>query len=349
MNEIIKKDNDYKKWISEVSRRFKSSQIKAAIKANDEMIRFYWSLGHDMDEKKVTYSWGSHFYAQISADLQKELPDVKSFSPRNLLYMHQFYRLFPITQQLVSQNDIDNEIFMIPWGHIVQIINKCKDDQERALFYIHKTIENNWSRAVLLNFLDTDLYERQGKAITNFSKTLPKIQSDLAQAITKDPYKFDFLTLRERYDEKELKDALMANIEKYLLELGNGFAFCGREVRIDMGETENFMDMLFYNIKLHCYVVVEIKVKEFDAADMGQLGTYMVAVNHQLKTEADAPTLGLLICKSKDNVKAKYALEASSQPMGISEYDINSFLPENYRSSLPTIEEIESELKDDDL
>jgi RecB family endonuclease NucS len=176
--------------------------------------------------------------------------------------------------------------------------------------------------------------------------TLPKVQSDLAQALTKDPYYFDFISIREKYDEKELKDALMDNISRLLLELGNGFAFVGREVRLDIGDTENFADMLFYNIKLHCYVVVEVKVEEFQPRDMGQLGTYMVAVNHQLKGELDGQTLGLIICKSKDNVKARYALEASSQPMGISVYDINTFLPEGYKSSLPFIEEIEVELSD---
>lgn len=368
-SKLIKQDVSYRNWIQEISKRFRQSQLKASIKVNSEMLRFYWILGRDMDAKKESYTWGSRFYNQVSKDLSDELPDVKSFSPRNLLYMHQFYKLFPdalfvpqtdvnlpeavITQQPVSrfgltktaqqhvlQNDTLKEIFMIPWGHVVQILNKCRGDKEKALFYVHKTIENNWSRAVLLNFLSTDLYERQGKAVTNFALTLPAPQSDLAQAVTRDPYNFDFLTIRERYDEKELKDALMNNIEKLLLELGNGFAFVGREVRLEIGETENFIDMLFYNIKLHCYVVVEVKVREFESGDMGQLGTYMVAVNHQLKGEQDTPTLGLLICRSKDNVKAKYALEASSQPMGIAEYDISHFMPENYRSSLPTIEEI---------
>lgn len=373
-SKLIKQDDSYRNWIQEVSKRFRQSQLKAAAKVNSEMLRFYWMLGRDMDAKKASYAWGSHFYTQVSKDLSNELPDIKSFSPRNLLYMHQFYKLFsdalsvtqvnenlqeavitqqPVsqfsltetTQQSVSQNDkTKEEVFMIPWGHIVQILNKCRGEKEKALFYIRKTIENNWSRAVLLNFLDTDLYERQGKAVTNFALTLPAPQSDLAQDVTRDPYNFDFLTIREKYDEKELKDALMDNIEKLLLELGNGFAFVGREVRFEIGETENFVDMLFYNIKLHCYVVVEVKVREFESGDMGQLGTYMVAVNHQLKGEKDTPTLGLLICRSKDNVKAKYALEASSQPMGISEYDISRFMPENYRSSLPTIEEIEAEL-----
>ena len=213
---------------------------------------------------------------------------------------------------------------------------------------MNQVIQNNWSRAVLLNFLDTDFYERQGKAITNFKLMLPAVQSDLAQEITKDPYKFDFITLTQSYNEKELKDALMDNIQKFLLELGNGFAFVGREYRIEIGETANFIDMLFYHIRLHCYVVVEVKVTEFESSYAGQLGTYVVAVNHQLKTEQDAPTLGLLVCKSKDNVKAQYALESSSQPLGVSAYELSKLLPEDFKGSLPSIEEIESELQKDD-
>ena len=279
MGNLINTDNAYKEWISDISLRFKQSQIKASMKVNSEMLRFYWSLGHDMDEKKNIYHWGSNFYEQVGKDLRKELPDVKSFSARNLQNMHQFYRLFPIAKQVVSQFDqdhillsntgeftkqvvsqfTDDEIFLIPWGHIVKIMNKVDGNRDKALFYIHKTLENNWSRAVLMNFLDTDLYERQGKAVSNFDLTLPAPQ----------------------------KDALMDNITKFLLELGNGFAFVGREYRLEIGNTSNFIDMLFYNIKLHCYVVVEIKVKEFDSGDMGQLGTYMVAVNHQLKGEND--------------------------------------------------------------
>ena len=210
---------------------------------------------------------------------------------------------------------------------------------------MNQVLQNNWSRAVLLNFLDTDFYERQGKAITNFKLMLPAVQSDLAQEITKDPYKFDFITLTQSYNEKELKDALMDNIQKFLLELGNGFAFVGREYRIEIGETANFIDMLFYHIRLHCYVVVAVKVTEFESSYTGQLGTYVVAVNHQLKAEQDSPTLGLLVCKSKDNVKAQYALESSSQPLGVSEYELSKLIPEDFKGSLPSIEEIENELQ----
>ena len=373
-SKLMKQDRSYRDWIQEISRRFRQSQLKAAVSVNTEMLRFYWSLGRDMEVQKAAYSWGSHFYQQISEDLQDELPDVKSFSPRNLRYMHQFFKLFPgetaaetalqkapseivkqpvsqlpsagIMQQPVSQLAAA-EIFLIPWGHMVQIINKCGADRDRALFYVRKTIENNWSRAVLLNFLDTDLYERQGKAVTNFALTLPKDQSDLAQAITRDPYNFDFLTIRAQYDEKELKDALMDKVESFLLELGSGFALMGREVRLEVGETEKYLDLLFYHTRRHCYVVVEVKAVEFDSAFAGQLGTYVVAVNHQMKTELDNPTIGLLICKGMDKVEAQYALESSSQPLGVSSYQLSRLIPEEFRGSLPTIEEIEAEFTDD--
>ena len=364
MSKLVNKDASYRMWIQDISRRFHQSQIKAAVKVNDEMLRFYWTLGRDMELIKEYYAWGSRFYEQISNDLKKELPDVNSFSPRNLLYMHQFYRLFPdseMTKQLVSQFDtqdiekqpvsqirVNDEIFRIPWGHMVQIINKCGNDREKALFYVRKTIDNNWSRAVLLNFLDTDLFERQGKAVTNFAQTLPKPQSDLAQAITRDPYNFDFLTIREKYNEKELKDALMDKVENFLMELGTGFAFMGREVRLEVGNKEKFLDMLFYNTRRHCYVVVEVKAVDFDSSFAGQLGTYVVAVNHQIKTELDNPTIGLLICKGMDRVEAQYALESTSQPLGVSSYELSRLIPEDFKGSMPTIEEIEAELSDNE-
>ena len=353
--------NSYKQWIFEVSNRFRTSQIKASIKVNDEMLRFYWLLGKDIEMMKANVSWGSHVYQKISKDLVEELPEIKSFSPRNLQYMNQFYRLYSnieITHQLDAQifkkeitpqvgAQIDkNIIFMIPWGHHKVIMDKCKDNQQKALFFVQKTLENSWSRAVLLNFLDTQLFERQGKAVTNFELTLPSAQSDLAQEITKDPYNFDFISLTQNYNEKELKDALMDNIVDFLLELGSGFAFVGREYRIEIGNTENYIDMLFYNIRLHCYVVVEVKVTAFEPAFTGQLGTYVVAVNHTLKSDMDAPTLGLLVCKSKDNVQAKYAIESSSQPLGISEYELSNLIPDDYKGTLPTIEEIEAELNE---
>lgn len=240
-----------------------------------------------------------------------------------------------------------NRVFMIPWGHIKLLIDKCHDNLEKFNFYVDKVIENNWLRAVLLNFLDTDLYERQGKAITNFQYTLPKETGDLAQEITKDPYNFDFVAIRQGYDEKELKDALMDNVQNFLMELGTGFAFVGRECRLQVGNTEQYVDMLFYNIKRHCYVVVEVKVVEFEPAYISQTATYVSAVNHMLKGEGDTQTIGLLICKTKDNVLAKYAVETSTEPIGISEYELNALMPRDFKGTLPTIEELEQGLSED--
>ena len=256
--------------------------------------------------------------------------------------MRYFYELFK--DEIQNHPQVVDELICLPWGHIRYIIDNCKNDSHKALFFVSKTIENNWSRAVLLNFLGTDLYDRQGKAVTNYSRTLPNPQGELAQQITKDPYNFDFLTLSEKYIEKELKDALVTNIERFLLELGQGFAYMSREYRVKIGNTEKFMDMLFYNAKLHCYVVVEVKTEVFDAQNLGQLGLYVSAVNHLIKSPADNPTIGLLICRSKDNVVAKYALESTSLPIGISEYELAKVYPQDFQSTLPSIEQIEKEL-----
>lgn len=356
MNNITLIDKDYKQWISELSSRFRQSQVKAAVRVNSTMLEFYWSIGRDLSQKQFLNTYGSGFFKQVSADLQNELPDVKGLSPINIRYFKAFYELYsPLMQNLpqVAEDfnrqivpQLAEELFSIPWDHHRRIIDRCKDNPPKAIFFVRKTKENNWSRAVLLNFLDTDLFEREGKAITNFKTSLPTPNGDLAQQMTKDPYCFDFLSISKKYTEKELKDALMDNIQRFLLELGNGFAFVGREVRIEVGETEKFIDMLFYNIKLHCYVVLEVKVEKFDFSNVGQLGGYIVAVNHQLKGENDNPTIGLLVCKYKDSVEAQYALESSSQPIGVSAYQLSKLLPENFKSSLPAIEELESALGD---
>ena len=352
--------NEYREWIKSISYRFKQSQIKAACRVNTEMLRFYWSLGKDIADMEQENRYGSGFLKKLSLDLKKELPDVKSFSDTNLNYMKRFYELYPEIENFPqlggdSSADInfpqlggnsDAVVFLIPWGHNKLIIDRCKGDQEKALFYAKETLENNWSRAVLLNFLDTDLYDRQGRAITNFDKLLPAVQSDLAQEMTRDPYNFDFLTIRKDYDERELKNALMQNVQSFLLELGRGFAFIGQEYRLVVGSTEQFLDMLFYNIPNHCYVVIELKVREFEPADMGQLGTYIAAVDGILKGDSDNQTVGLLICKTKDNVLAQYAVNMINSPIGISEYELSNLIPKDFKSSMPTIAEIEEELRD---
>jgi len=358
--------SEYKSWISELKLRYQNQQIKAAMHVNSDMLLFYWNLGKDIAERHFANTYGSGFFKKLSADLLHEIPDAKGFSPNNLWYIKRFYDLYsPIVQktpQLTGawQNFPQLEgklqagatecalkyLFMIPWGHHKLIMDKCFSEPEKALFYIHKIVEYNWSRSVLMNFLDTDLYEREGKAITNFQASLPMPQGDLAQEITRDPYNFNFLKLENDYHEKELKDALIANITKFLLELGNGFAYLGKEYRLNVGETEQFLDLLFYNINLRCYVVVEVKTADFTPADLGQLGTYVVSVNHILKKPDDNPTLGILICKSKDNILAKYALESSNVPIGVSEYELSKLYPVDLKSSLPTIEEIERGLEE---
>ena len=346
-------DNDYKNWLVELKQRYKQSQIKAAVKVNSELLRYYWMLGKDIIEKKSIAKWGSKFYETLSKDLKEMLPDSAGFSIRNLQYMKQFYEMFPasvITPQVGAQNQIEitpqvgAQIFLVPWNHIKTIMDKVDGDQEKALFFIQKTIDNNWSRDLLCNFLSTNLYERQGKSISNFEYHLPKENSALAQQITKDPYNFSFLSLNEEYNEKELKDALVDNIQKFLIELGTGFAYMGKEYRLQIGDNEEFIDMLFYNTKIHAYVVIEVKTKEFKPADIGQLGTYVVAVDHLLKNERDEKTIGLLVCKDKNEILARYALESSREPLGISSYELSQLTPKNFKSSLPTIEEIEKEL-----
>jgi len=357
MSTLLNIDKSYTEWITGISEKFRISQIKAATSVNSEMLKFYWNLGREITEKKSQYQWGDKFFENLSRDLRALIPGIKSFSATNLRYMQRFYVLYPETdtippqlgeemvvydKQIVPQ--VGEEIFMIPWGHHKVIMDKYQNDVNKAMFFVRKTIANNWSRGMLENFVDTDLYERQGHAITNFQSALPKPHGDLAQEMTKDPYTFDFVSIAETYREKELKDALENNITKFLLELGSGFAYMGREYRIKVGGTEQFLDMLFYNTKLHCYVVVEIKTRKFEASGLGQLGTYVAAVNHELRAETDNPTIGILICKTKDNVLAKYALEAINEPIGISEYELAKLFPADFKGTLPTVEEIESNL-----
>ena len=359
----IQVDNNYREWVAELSQRYQKYQIKAASSVNREMLLFYWSLGRDIVVLEAENIYGTGFFDKLSADLKKIIPAAKCFSPTNIRYMKRFYllvaklnqnlpqvgeisKLRPITNVEVNLPQVGADLFQIPWGHIKVLIDKCKDDPKKLLFYAQQVVVNNWSRALLLNWLDTDLYERKGKAVTNFSLTLPAPQSDLAQEMTRDPYNFDFLSIRAQYDEKEFKDALMDNVQRLLMELGSGFAFVGREYRLVVGKTEQFIDLLFYNFQLHCFVVVEVKVSAFDPRDMGQLSTYVAAVDGILRSKTDAPTIGLLICKTKDNVLAQYAANVIKAPVGISEYQLANLLKDEFKGTLPTIEEIESGLKE---
>ena len=363
-------DKDYIQWVKRLVERYRQSQIKAAIKVNTEQLRFYWLLGHDIVEMHVEERWGESVIEQLSRDLKAEMLGVEGLSVTNLRYCRRFYLLYskaiairpqvegetikslfdeirPQVEGELSQSSESQQlenIFAVPWGHHKLIVDKVKGNVDKALFFVRQTLENGWSRAMLLNWIDTGLYEREGKALSNFTATLPAPDSDLAQEVTKDPYNFAFAGVRGEYNEALLKKALLANITDFLIELGTGFAYVGKEYRLQIGETENFIDLLFYHLELRCYVVVEVKTDKFSPRDIGQLSTYVVACNHLVKRSDDNPTIGLLICKSKDNTIAQYALEGSTQPIGISEYELEKLYPKKVEGTIPSIKEIEERL-----
>ncbi len=363
-------DKDYTQWVEDLSVRYRQSQIKAAVKINREMLKYYWELGRDIKEMHVEERWGESVIKNLSTDLQHRNPNSAGLSRTNIYYAKKFYLLYSQYLKVVPQNveqledtkmphsvalsseivpqavgQLEEMLFSIPWGHHRYLMDRYGKEPPKALFYVRKTMEEGWSRDVLLNFMDTDLYEREGKALTNFTRTLPDETSGLAKELTKDPYNFAFTGITDRYNESKLKDALLSNISQFLLELGTGFAYVGKEFRLQIGQKEKFVDLLFYNLKLSCYVVIEVKIGEFDFQDLGQLSGYVVACNHILKKEGrDNPTIGLLICRQKDSLLAQYALEGSNLPLGISEYELSKLYPEKVEGTIPTIEEIEAKL-----
>jgi len=368
-------DKAYRDWLIGLKGKIRSAQLKAAVAVNSELISLYWELGKMIIEKQTAY--GTGFLEQLSKDLKAEFPNMQGFSRRNLSYTVRFYQFYSssIWQQAVaklpkSENDrkeqqpidqlqtnseivqqavvpiMQQAVAQIPWGHNILIFSKSRDVAE-AHFYIQKTIENGWSRSVLQHQIESKLYERQGKAITNFKNTLPDTSSDLAHQLLKDPYQFDFLTLTENYKERELENALVENITKFLLELGSGFAYVGKQVPMKLGDQEYFIDLLFYHLKLRAYVVIELKATDFIPEYAGKLSFYLSAANDILRHPTDNPTIGLMICKNKNSIIAEYALKNINQPIGVTEYQLTKLFPEEFKSSLPTIEEIENELKDE--
>jgi predicted nuclease of restriction endonuclease-like (RecB) superfamily len=317
------------------------------------LIEFYWVLGKKIAEKET--KWGSKFLETLSNDLQSEFPEMKGFSVSNLKTCKLFYMYFPNGSQPVNQIDIESSsqavnsnstdiIFQIPWGHTKHLITKLKDKEE-ALFYIKKIIQNNWSRDVLALQIKSNLYQREGKSINNFRNSLPTPFSDLALQTLKDPYVFDFLQLSEDFKEKDIENQLVNHIRKFLLELGKGFAFVGQQHHIQIAEKDYYIDLLFYHIKLKCYVVIELKNTSFIPEYAGKLNFYLSAVDTILKDENDKPTIGILLCREKNNVEAEFALRDINKPIGVSEFQLTEIIPEELKSSLPTIEEIEKEFK----
>lgn len=367
MSEIVL-DMDYKNWLIAIKEKVRQSQIKASLSINRELISLYLNLGVQIIEKQESAKWGADFLGQLSKDLRSEFPDISGFSKRNLELIRQwtaFYQpiIFSIAKQVVSQideadvviakqvvsqlqlSDNDNiDMFLnIPWGHHILIIQKIKKTKE-ALFYIGKTIENNWSRSILEYQIETKLFKRQGSAITNFKNVLPAVQSDLANALLKDPYNFEFITLTEQAKEKDLEQKLVQHISQFLLELGKGFAYMGRQFLLRVGNKEYRTDLLFYHTKLKCYIIIELKNKEFEPEFIGKLNFYISAINELVKEKSDKATIGILLCKNKDNYEVEFALRDINKPIGVSEYRYTE-LPENIKQGFPTLEQLTAELK----
>lgn len=329
----------YFETLNKLKEKIRSTQIKAMIKVNQELIQLYWEIGVAISEKQEKEGWGAKTIERLAKDLKDAFPHTKGFSRTNISYMVQFAKEYPeieIIQQLVGQ---------IPWGHNLILIQRLNTKEER-LWYVKKIIENGWSRNTLSIWIDSDLYRRQGKAITNFSNTLPTPQSDLASQTLKDPYLFNFLSLTENYEERELEKGLTDHIQKFLVELGKGFAFVGKQYELKIENTVYYLDLLFYHLELTCFCVIELKGAAFKPEYAGKINFYLSAVDDLIKRPHDNPSIGILLCKDKNKTEVEYALRDIKKPIGVASYEteIVKSLPENLKSSLPTVEEIEAEI-----
>ncbi|MEX3937256.1 YhcG family protein [Paraburkholderia phymatum] len=332
--------DDYRNWLAELKQRVEQARQRAAMSVNRELVTLYWQIGRDILERQQRQGWGARVVDQLARDLKAAFPDMRGFSPRNLKYMRALAQAWPepeFVQQPVAQ---------LPWSHVVTLLDKL-DDRDQRHWYAHKSLEHGWSRSVLSMQIETGAHIRTGNAVTNFEERLPPPQSDLAREALKDPYIFDFLNLTENAQERDIEQALTQHITRFLLELGAGFAFVGRQYRLDVGGDEFFIDLLFYHLKLRCYVVVELKTTPFRPEYAGQLNFYLSAIDAQVKAPEDQPTIGLLLCKEKNRLVAEYALRGVAKPMGVAEYQLLREVPPSLETKLPSIREIEAELRPD--
>jgi len=336
---------DYANVLLSIKKQIQESQVKAALAANKELIKLYWSIGKTIAAKQKESGWGSGVIERLANDLQNEFPGIEGFSRTNIFRMRAFYEAYQKIPQLVGQIE-ELPIFNIPWGHNAVLVEKIKD-LNLKLWYAQKAIENGWSRSMLETWIKSKLHSRQGKAVTNFSRTLPVPHSDIAQQSLKDPYLFDFLTLQEEHIERDVEQGLIDHIQSFLLELGKDFSFVGRQYHIEVEGDDYYFDLLFYHLKLRCYIVIELKSTAFKPEYAGKLNFYLSAVDDLLRHKDDAPTIGLLLCKTKKNFTVEYALRGINKPIGVADYEAKIIrnLPKNLKSSLPTIEEIEAEFE----
>jgi predicted nuclease of restriction endonuclease-like (RecB) superfamily len=340
MHHDLSTTDDYRALIADLKTRIRSAQIKAALTVNSQLIALYWDIGKLIVEKQRASGWGDAVIDQIAQDLSREFKSMKGFSRRNLYYMKQFYEFYADQDEFVQKLAAQ-----IPWWHNILIFQHIEDKQ-KALWYVQKTLENGWSRNALGLQIDNRLYERQATLpkIDNFAEHLPAPQSDLARQTLKDPYLFDFLDVGEEAAERELETALVDRITRFLLELGRGFAFVGRQYHLEVGGDDFYIDLLFYHVRLHCYVALELKTGPFKPEYAGKLNFYLTALDEQVKTPEDQPSIGLILCKNRNNLVAEYALRDLGKPIGIARYALAGTLPEALKASLPTVEEVEAEL-----
>ena len=367
---------NYPLLLADIKIKIREAQVKATLSANAQMIRMYWDIGNMISQKQKIEGWGASVIAKLSKDLKIELPELRGFSERNLKNMLRFANEYSILQQPVAklENDINSKVqppaaqlqsieiqqniivqppaaqlksfqllSLIPWTHNIILIEKIKDLQTR-LWYINQTIENGWSRDVLSTMIKSKLHERNRSLVNNFDDKLPSFQSELVKQTLKDPYIFDFLTIAEPFAERELEANLIKHIEKFLLELGTGFAYVGRQYHLDVGDQDFYIDLLFYHLKMRCFVVIDLKKGDFKPEYAGKMNFYCSVIDDILKHESDQPTIGMILCENKNKIVAEYTLKGIEKPIGVSEYELTKSLPDNFKSLLPSIEEIENEL-----
>lgn len=328
----------YAAWLADVKVRIHTARQRATLAVNRELLALYWRIGRDILVRQRRAGWGAGIVGRVSTDLRAAFPELKGFSRANLMYMRAFAEAWPDEAAIVQQ-----PVGQLPWGHNLVLLTRLRSAQER-LAYAARAIEHGWSRAALALHIEQRTLEREGKAVTNFAERLPEPRSDLARESLKDPYRFDFLTLSAEASERELEDALVTHISRFLLELGAGFAYVGRQVHLEVDGRDFYLDLLFYHLRLRCYVVVELKAREFEPEHAGKLNFYLSAVDAKMRGEHDGPSIGILLCKTKSRVIAEYALRDTNKPMGVAEYQLVQALPVRLESSLPSIEQLESEL-----
>lgn len=334
MPELTKLPNGYAELLEALKSRIGGAQVRAAVAVTRELVLLYWSIGQDLSERFQQEGWGTRINERLARDLQASFPGIEGFSPRNLRYMRSFAEAWPdteILQQLAAK---------LPWGHNLQILDRLKDRPTRE-WYLRAALEHGWSRNVLIHMISGQLHAREGSALTNFQRTLPPSGSDLAAQVLRDPYNFEFLTLRQPLAERDLEAGLLIHLRDLLLELGRGFAFVGSQVPVVVDERSFYVDLLFYHVRLHCYFAIELKTGEFQPEYAGKLGFYIAAIDGTMRTTGDGPTIGLLLCESRSGPVVEYALQSVVQPIGVSTYRVTRELPEPVREEIPSVEDLQ--------